>query len=513
MLAVSSAWLKLIATKLIAPRLYTSSGCDSSSADTSDGRSARSPGTISMNGISSSTAAIRGLLWPLTMPNTSYPWSCRNSARCWPSWPVIPVMNARGNSRLLRGSRGTGRVYGCPTTERPATVTQPAMTESPEPAPSHRSIADSSRDRRRAAVRPPHRRRGRYCGPRRRACGPRRRHARSVPRQLPVEAAARPPPAPGAGLIASHLWSRTQWPRVRPLGERRRHHPRHQLRRAPTRLPAVVSVYDCWFLAIPNWPRRSCDAPASGCGGRSASGALRARQLRRHGRPCALDVRYRPGRHDPARPAAGPTAAGRRCPRRPPLTRSRGDPFVLAIGTEERRKALPMLVEAFAPIAAEHRQLRLVLAGAPGDDSAGVDARDRSARSRRPGSRAARSGPSTRPPSIGCLRRASVLAYPSLDEGFGFPILEAQLAGDAGRRQSMSARSPRSPATACCWSRARPGRLRRGARRGARRRRLAARPDRGRSPQRAAVRLGRHRRPTGRPVPAASSIDRRASEA
>jgi glycosyltransferase involved in cell wall biosynthesis len=27
------------------------------------------------------------------------------------------------------------------------------------------------------------------------------------------------------------------------------------------------------------------------------------------------------------------------------------------------------------------------------------------------------------------LRRASVLAYPSLDEGFGFPIVEAQLAG------------------------------------------------------------------------------------
>ena len=62
MLAVSSAWLKLSATKLIAPRLYTSSGWEYSTAFTSDGRSARSPGTVSMNGISSSTAAIRGLL-------------------------------------------------------------------------------------------------------------------------------------------------------------------------------------------------------------------------------------------------------------------------------------------------------------------------------------------------------------------------------------------------------------------------------------------------------------------
>ena len=32
MLAVSSAWLKLIATNEIAPRLYTSSGCATSSA-------------------------------------------------------------------------------------------------------------------------------------------------------------------------------------------------------------------------------------------------------------------------------------------------------------------------------------------------------------------------------------------------------------------------------------------------------------------------------------------------
>ena len=44
MLAVSSAWLKLIATNEIAPRLYTSSGWAISTAATSDGRSARSPG-------------------------------------------------------------------------------------------------------------------------------------------------------------------------------------------------------------------------------------------------------------------------------------------------------------------------------------------------------------------------------------------------------------------------------------------------------------------------------------
>ena len=61
MFAVSSAWLKLSATNEMAPRLYTSSGWVESSAFTSDGRSARSPGTGSTYGNSSRIIVIRGL--------------------------------------------------------------------------------------------------------------------------------------------------------------------------------------------------------------------------------------------------------------------------------------------------------------------------------------------------------------------------------------------------------------------------------------------------------------------
>ncbi len=71
MFAVSSAWENDSATKLIAPRLYTSSGWAISSAATSDGRSARSPGTSSTNGISSTTCVAFGLFCPLTIPYTS----------------------------------------------------------------------------------------------------------------------------------------------------------------------------------------------------------------------------------------------------------------------------------------------------------------------------------------------------------------------------------------------------------------------------------------------------------
>jgi glycosyltransferase involved in cell wall biosynthesis len=105
----------------------------------------------------------------------------------------------------------------------------------------------------------------------------------------------------------------------------------------------------------------------------------------------------------------------------------RGDPFVLAIGTEERRKALPLLVEAFSSIAGGHAGLRLVLAGAEGDDSPAVEGAIAAA----PPDireRVMRIGAVDDATKHWLLRRSAVLAYPSLDEGFGFPILEAQLA-------------------------------------------------------------------------------------
>jgi glycosyltransferase involved in cell wall biosynthesis len=68
-----------------------------------------------------------------------------------------------------------------------------------------------------------------------------------------------------------------------------------------------------------------------------------------------------------------------------------------------------------------------VLAGADGDDSRAVEhavaALPASARDR-----VLRIGAVDDATKHWLLRRAAVLAYPSLDEGFGFPILEAQLA-------------------------------------------------------------------------------------
>jgi glycosyltransferase involved in cell wall biosynthesis len=105
-----------------------------------------------------------------------------------------------------------------------------------------------------------------------------------------------------------------------------------------------------------------------------------------------------------------------------------GRPFVLALGTLERRKAVPALVAAFEAVAAEHPDTRLVIAGAPGDDDAAVDA---AIGALGPTARRAvvRPGAVDDATKSWLLRNARILAYPSLDEGFGFPILEAQQVG------------------------------------------------------------------------------------
>lgn len=99
-------------------------------------------------------------------------------------------------------------------------------------------------------------------------------------------------------------------------------------------------------------------------------------------------------------------------------------PFVLALATLEPRKNIPRLVRAFGAVASRHAELRLLLAGPEGTDAASVHAtigslppsvRDRVRTIGYVGDEA----------RAALLGAASVLAYPSLDEGFGLPMLEA----------------------------------------------------------------------------------------
>jgi glycosyltransferase involved in cell wall biosynthesis len=100
--------------------------------------------------------------------------------------------------------------------------------------------------------------------------------------------------------------------------------------------------------------------------------------------------------------------------------------YCLAVGTAEPRKDLPGLVRAFGEVAARHRDVALVLAGPPGWGEEALAAAVASSPARE---RIVRTGWVEEPDLAALLARATVLAYPSLYEGFGFPPLQAMRAG------------------------------------------------------------------------------------
>jgi glycosyltransferase involved in cell wall biosynthesis len=100
--------------------------------------------------------------------------------------------------------------------------------------------------------------------------------------------------------------------------------------------------------------------------------------------------------------------------------------YILSLGTAEPRKDLPGLVRAFDRVATSHADVALVLAGPPGW---GEDELVAALRQTRAAARVVRTG-WVPPPAVGrLLAGATVLAYPSRYEGFGFPPLEAMAAG------------------------------------------------------------------------------------
>lgn len=229
---------------------------------------------------------------------------------------------------------------------------------------------------------------------------------------------------PLPGIVASHLWARSDRPRAdRWLRGIDVVHGTNYVA-PPTGLPTVVSVYDCWFLRHPElasplirraghtlrrvvqrggWVHTSSEATAREAADLLATDRIVTVHL---GPPAAIAPLS-----ELSRPDVADALAGR--------------PFVLSIGTEERRKDLPLLIEAFAHV--ESADAQLVLVGAAGDDSDNVAAAIATGTSATR-DRIHRLGTIEHDVKQWLLRQAAVLAYPSLDEGFGFPVLEGQLA-------------------------------------------------------------------------------------
>lgn len=231
-------------------------------------------------------------------------------------------------------------------------------------------------------------------------------------RRLPVPAA-----------LAHRYWARSSWPPVDrwlPGSPHVVHGTNYVV--PPARIPRLVSVYDCWFLRHRNdvHPdvarsgtvlRRAVAAGAvvhtSSQASADAVHELMGDRVRVHVIPLGAPT-----------PLAAPASTFR------PIPELLNRPFVLALGTLERRKNVPRLVEAFAAVASAHGDLRLVLAGGAGNDADGID----EAIAQLPRNltdRVLLTGRIDEATKAWLLHHATVLAYPSLDEGFGFPLLEA----------------------------------------------------------------------------------------
>jgi glycosyltransferase involved in cell wall biosynthesis len=223
-------------------------------------------------------------------------------------------------------------------------------------------------------------------------------------------------------------WEQVGLPRVvRHLGVQVHHGP-HYTAPLALGLPAVVTVHDLSFFTHPEWHQRTKVAffrSAIRTSARHAAALVAVSQatadlLEERVRPRApvhviphgVDHRrFKPDGDDDDGALAGAGIAA---------------PYVLFVGTLEPRKDVPTLVRAFDRVAATRPDLTLVLAGARGW---GADAVDAAVAVAAHGDRVRMTGylPEGDLPAL--LRRAAAVAYPSLEEGFGLPVLEALACG------------------------------------------------------------------------------------
>ena len=234
--------------------------------------------------------------------------------------------------------------------------------------------------------------------------------ARVVDRRVPV-------------TVLNYLWHRLEWPPVELIAGRYDVvHAAHPLL-IPSRAAAqVITIHDLFFLANPERTRaeiRRDYAPLAAAHARRADAIVTPSLYTRSLVVERFSV-------DPARIYA--------CPPGAPTWRTLGraanlprDGYVLFLGTLEPRKNVGTLLDAYAILTRSSREVpRLLLAGGATPDAAPWLDRIR------------------RPPlaghveHIGYVRHdererlyagARALVLPSLDEGFGLPVLEAMSAG------------------------------------------------------------------------------------
>ncbi|HWE67289.1 MAG TPA: glycosyltransferase family 1 protein [Acidimicrobiales bacterium] len=211
------------------------------------------------------------------------------------------------------------------------------------------------------------------------------------------------------------------------------HHAPHYTMPERTAKPCVVTIHDCTFFDHPEWHvrskallfRRAIRRAARQAGALVCVSEVTASRLR-----ACCDVRVPivvaphgvdHQRFTPEEPGPGAdtaTLAGIDVPADRPL--------VVFVGTLEPRKGVAPLVAAFDRVAGAHPDALLVLGGQMGW---GLAETERALAAARHGDRIRRTGYLSDEAVPALLRRATVVAYPALEEGFGLPALEALACG------------------------------------------------------------------------------------
>ncbi|MDA8291985.1 MAG: glycosyltransferase family 1 protein [Actinomycetota bacterium] len=247
--------------------------------------------------------------------------------------------------------------------------------------------------------------------------------------------------APSASVLArapARRVPRLVWEEVGLAAETRRsgrsvevlHGPHYSLPAFPGR-PCVVTVHDLTFVDHPEWHERS-------------KVAYFRRALRLAARRARVVVCVSERTAERYRELFAPRVPVRVIPhgvdhhRFSPLEPHRGadaevldrlgvrPPYVLHTGTIQPRKDLVSLVAAFDGLAELDGELSLVLAGGRGWGTERLDGAISRSRSR---GRIRLLGHVADSDVPALVRRAAVVAYPSLEEGFGLPALEALACG------------------------------------------------------------------------------------
>ena len=211
------------------------------------------------------------------------------------------------------------------------------------------------------------------------------------------------------------------------------HHGPHYTMPARSPVPCAVTIHDCTFFDHPEWHLRSKAAffrRAIRRAARHAAVLICVSQVTEDRLRAVCDVRapvvvaphgVDHGRFTPREPAEGAdravlAALG------VPVDR----PLVAYVGTLEPRKGVVPLIAAFDEVARRHPDAVLVLGGQAGW---GMAETERALAAARHPERIVRTGYLPDPAVPALLRRAAVVAYPALEEGFGLPALEALACG------------------------------------------------------------------------------------